>query len=196
MTEDAYTGFYTGLTQELRGLRVIERSQSRFLRGLFRVLAFVTRKNYSQYATTLGATIYVPDGFFSWSPDLRYALLRHEVVHVRQFQRWPLPWLGRTPLWGLNAFLMGFCYLFCFPVLLTCRAMFERQAYIETFLVLHELGKLQDAGLRDLQVSWMEDTFGGPAYLFMWTRARARAWAEKLMQDILAGKVPNPHRVA
>ena len=56
-----------------------------------RALTFGGQSEYvSHYATTIGATIYVPPDWDSWSPAEQWELLAHEAVHVEQFHRYGL----------------------------------------------------------------------------------------------------------
>ena len=72
------------------GVRVRPKS-SGFHEDLHVLLVLITlggqRGYLTDYVTTIGRTIYVPLDWEERPLADRYATLRHELVHVRQFQR-------------------------------------------------------------------------------------------------------------
>jgi len=110
----------------------------------------------THYVTTLGHTIYVPDGFDTWPEAHRYQILRHELVHVQQFERYG--WLGMIVLYGLLPLPMLLAY---------GRARLEWEAYAETLRAVAEVEGIRAArapALRDMIVK----RFTGPDYGWMW----------------------------
>jgi hypothetical protein len=170
--------------REVPSFNVIKRSDSRFLRTVFWPLQKVTGRTYGQYATTIFSTVYVPDDWDSWSPDRQYSLLRHEIMHIRQFWNWPFG----PKTWWLNHFIVAFLYLLCLPVIWTMRAKFEREGYTQSMLVHHELGWLTDV---ESEVKWIADTFSNSSYLWMWRRGPAEAWARQTIAAIQSGQIVN-----
>lgn len=130
---------------------------SRLISGFLMAVTLGGQRRYvSDFATTLGSTIYVPARWPELLPEQRYLTLRHEAVHLRQFQR-------------LGWFRMAFLYLFpLFPVGLALgRARLEWEAYREGLFALAELrgvAAAHDSRVRAAIVS----QFVGASYGFMW----------------------------
>jgi hypothetical protein len=187
MATERYLILREKMVAEYPRTRVIKKKDCWWIRAIFAVLSFVTRKDYSNFATTIGSTIIVPNNWDDRTVYAKYKLLRHEKKHVEQFHRWPLgAWA-----WPLNHFLCGLCYLLLLPVLWTFRARFEREAYLQTLLVEFEFnGKICEERMRE-NARWMGETFGGSAYFFMWTKNRAYNWAMKMQAIINEGKIKN-----
>ena len=131
-----------------------------------RIVTLNGQKSYlTSYVTTLGHTIYVPDDFDRWPAASRYEILRHELVHVRQFERWG--WLGMIVIYGILPLPMGLAY---------GRARLEWEAYAETLRAVAEVEGIEAARapeLRDMIVR----RFTGPDYGWMWPFPRmVRRW--------------------
>lgn len=167
-------------------LQIIKRDDSTFLNVLFWPLKKITGQTYDTAATTIFSTIYVPSNWMLYSTDGKYLLLRHEMTHVRRFNNWPL---GKY-LWPLNNVITALLYLFCLPVVFTMRSWFEREAYTQTLLVMHELGMLE-GGNRISTANWLRETFSNSTYLYMWDRGPAAKWIERTISDIESGKITN-----
>ena len=96
---------------------------------LLRVVTFGAQSAYlDRYVTTLWRTVYVPDDWEARPIEERWATLRHELVHVRQFERWGLVMAVSYLLLPLPLGLAWF------------RMRFEREAYEESLRVWHQLG--------------------------------------------------------
>lgn len=130
----------------------------------------------TDYVTTLGHTIYVPSGWEDVPALRRYVVLRHEVVHVRQFERWGV--VGMVLLYGLLPLPVGLAW---------GRARLEWEAYAETLRATAEVEGLdaaRDGRLHDEIVA----RFTGPDYAWMWPfPARVRAWIAACVTDIERG---------
>lgn len=124
----------------------------------------------SHYVTTLGHTIYVPDDFDDWPAAHRYEILCHELVHVRQFERYG--WLGMVLVYGLLPLPLGLAY---------GRARLEWEAYAETLRAVAETGGITAARDPELHAMIVR-RFTGPDYGWMWPFPRmVRRWiAEEL----------------
>lgn len=198
---DRFDKLWRRTQQEIPGVRIILHSESRLRRLLFWLLSMSVSlfsfgkadTDWSSYTSTIGRTLYVPDTFWEWSDVERYVLLRHELVHLRQFRCWPFPFLGVAGLWRINAFVTGMCYLFFpIPVFWTFRAKFEREGYTQSMLTYWEVWRSwRSMDSWDRYVLHMEDTFGGSRYFWMWTRDRARRWAISTLGDIVSGRIVN-----
>lgn len=91
-----------------------------------------------KYTTTIHHTIFVSENFDSLTDRQQYVILLHELVHVKQYEKW-------GPLFDL-------AYLFP-PAGITFRYYFEREAYMVSF----RLGTDLDHIVRQLV---------GPNYLY------------------------------
>lgn len=169
--------------EEIPGARVVNRDRSwvRFM-----------GPSYSDYATTIGKTIYAPAAFFEgWSDNQKYMLIRHEMQHLKQFQSWPL-----GPRWSwLNTILVALCYVLVLPVFATMRAQFERQGYYQNMLVCWELGGLRTPEDQAEVIDWVASQFCGSGYLWMWNRFSAMKWASEQVDNIVATSPKDPYNV-
>jgi hypothetical protein len=105
---------------------------------------------------TLGRTIYVPAGWTRWPAADRFVILRHELVHVAQFERYG--WLGTLLLYALLPLPIGLAY---------GRARLEWEAFEETLratAIVRGPEAVHDPRLHEAIVR----AFTGPAYGFMW----------------------------
>lgn len=190
---------WESVKEEIPGARVILKKDSKFMSVLFFVLTWLVKiftfgkgkSNWDGFTTTVWRTMYVPDDFWEWTDASRYRLLRHELVHMRQFRNWPMKFLGKKGWWRINAVLMGFSYIFLpLPVFWTLRAKFEREGYLQSMLSYYELYGYTSV-VRQRYTEWMGDVFGGSTYFFMWTKGKAKKWAEKTLDDIENKKIIN-----
>jgi len=129
----------------------------RLIDRFLRLLTFGGNKSYlTSVVTTLGNTIYVPDGWDRWAPIQRHLILRHEAIHLRQFRRLTLPG-------------MAFIYL-VLPVPLFFaggRAWLELEAYKETLTATWEL-QGREAAYRKSLHDGIVSRFTGSDYGWMW----------------------------
>lgn len=108
------------LCQELEeaGVRLVCKDQSRLMGTIGILLRFVGNPRFMDgFWTTLGRTIYYPRGLTQ--PERCATILRHELVHVRQFERYGVLLMGI--LYLLVPLPFGFSYF---------RWRFEREAYL------------------------------------------------------------------
>ena len=142
--------------------------------GRFWALTCGGQNSYmTQYVTTLGHTIYVPDDFEDWHPNAAYEVLRHELVHVAQFERWGM--FGMVLFYGFLPLPAGLSY---------GRARLEWEAYRETLRVTAEIEGIEaarDKALHDQIVR----RFTGPDYGWMWPFPRmVRRWIAEALVEI------------
>jgi hypothetical protein len=185
---DRYQLLYDKTKKEFPRFRVKRRRDAWWLHAAFWLLSKITRTDYSGFSTTIGSGVYVRDDWEQRTPDQKYKLLRHEVIHIRQIHRFPL---GRW-IWPLNFVIYSICYAIVLPIIWTFRAKFEREGYTQSMLCSYELHGPFSDGKREAWARRIADTFGGSAYFFMWTKKKAYAWAMKTMQLIHDGKITNP----
>jgi hypothetical protein len=139
-----------------------------------RVLTLGGQRTYlSHYVTTLGHTIYVPDDFEAWNPLHACEVLRHELVHVRQFER--LGWLGMILVYGFLPFPAGLAY---------GRARLEWEAYKETLRAIAEMEGITAAKSPAL-CDQIVQRFTGPDYGWMWPfPGSVRRWIAEALAEI------------
>lgn len=168
-----------GALEQLRGefpkLRVVDKDASSFCKILDRALRVITFGGQSafmtRYVTTIGHTIYVPTGWSERDEADRYATLRHEAVHLRQFRRYGR--IGMSVMYLLPILPMGLAW---------GRARLEWQAYEETLRAVAELQGIEAA--RALKPHIMRQ-FVGAAYGWMWPFPRAVGrWVDRAIDQI------------
>jgi hypothetical protein len=141
-----------------------------------RVLTFGRQNRYlTDYVTTLGHTVLVPTGWDRIPPLRRYEVLRHELVHVRQFERWG--WCGMVLLYGLLPLPVGLAW---------GRARLEWEAYAETLRAIAEVEGI--AAARDPRLHQeIIRRFTGPDYAWMWPfPRRVQRWIDAQLATLAA----------
>lgn len=154
-THEAVAWLAREIAERYPRFRLIRRERSPLMRVLY-VLALMPLYNRGflrEMATTIGYRVYMPGPLLA-DPVAGTAVLRHERVHLEQFRRHPV-WFPVS-------------YLLVAPALVTMRARWELEAYVETMRVeLERTGSVSDGTLE-----WIAGQFTGPAYLFMDVRRR------------------------
>jgi len=171
--QDEYRALWQRL--EASGVRLVEKDRVWHQRLLHRVLQVVTLGAQSEYldryVTTIGRTIYLTPRWAERPLADRYATLRHEAVHLAQFERF-----GLVP--------MAMAYLLLpFPLgLAWCRMRLEREAYEETLRVHFAVGGRAAAErLREHVIR----QFTSGAYGWMWPFPRAVArWFDRFVSSL------------
>ncbi|MBX3273291.1 MAG: hypothetical protein KF729_23715 [Sandaracinaceae bacterium] len=169
--------YLDALRAELPGLRVVDKRDDRFSRLVDRALRIVTlggqRHYLTRYVTTIGRTLYFPEGWEARSPESRYVTLRHEAVHLRQFRRYGLVLTALVYL--VPFFPLGLAY---------GRARLEWEAYAETLRATAEVHGLEAARDPALHAHLVEQ-FVGPAYGWMWPFPRViQSWIDRAIREI------------
>jgi hypothetical protein len=148
-----------------QGVRLVRKRDlwhQRAIAALLRAVTFGGMQTYlSDYVTTLGKTIYLPDGWDDTPAGRRWETLEHELVHVRQFERYGF--VGMAVLYLLVPVPMGLAW---------GRARLEWEAYRVTLRCIAELEGIDAArspAVRDEIVR----RFTGPDYGYMWPFARS-----------------------
>ena len=159
-----YEDLLVELRREFPRFRVVAKSESRLQRAIHRALTIVTfggmRGYLDDYVTTIGSTVYVCTDWATRTDDERWATMRHEAVHLRQFRRWTVP-------------VMGFLYLLMpLPIgLAYFRMRFERAAYEETIRCSAQVFGLDH--VRGELRAHVIAQFTGPSYGWMWPFRRS-----------------------
>lgn len=105
---------------EFPAVRILPKGSSWFMR-ILSVLLFFNRGFMGDFVTTIGRMIWVPDDWTGWNALTRASILRHELVHLRQQEKYGM-------------LLYAVIYLL-FPLpfgLAWGRAYLEKQAYEES----------------------------------------------------------------
>lgn len=149
-------------------------SFSKLLDVLVTVLTFGRQREFAtRYVTTIGATIYLPDGWAERSDADRYIVLRHEAVHLRQFRTYGL--VGMSLLYLLPIFPLGLAW---------GRAWLEWAGYRETLRAtadVYGVVAAQDARLR----AHIVHQFTSGAYGWMWPFPRQiERWIDRAIEEI------------
>jgi hypothetical protein len=159
------------LGDEFPRFRLVAKEESGFMRRLYRLglMRFWNRRFLDVYTTTIGYTVYMPASVRR-DPVGGVRVLRHERIHILQFQRHPI-WFPLS-------------YLLVLPLGITWRARWEMEAYVESMRVeMEETGAIADHTL-----DFIQERFTGPDYLFMDLRAgRVRQQLEQARQGLLQG---------
>lgn len=165
------------LRREFPRLRLIEKRASGFSRLLDVLVTLVTlggqREFATRYVTTIGSRIYLPSGWTARSDEDRYIVLRHEAVHLRQFQSYGL--IGMSVLYLLPWLPLGLAW---------GRARLEWAAYRETLRATADvrgLGAAQDGRLR----AHIVHQFTSAAYGWMWPFPKTiERWIDRAIEEI------------
>ncbi len=175
---DANAKFTEWYAQERKksGMRVTSKDQT--LRGLWKTVDWILRRItfgkqdgfYTRFTTTLGRTVYFPDGWTIDKAQLYDCItLRHEGRHIQQNLAW-----GAGNIW-LGTLLMGIFYLlFPLPIYFAWfRYKLEREAYRVSYYTAIELG------LKPNLENYVE-LLTGPKYFWTWhSKKQVRAWFHK-----------------
>lgn len=153
-----------------QGAKFVHKQDSRFWRFLGWVVRIVTFGGNTQfntnYTTTIGKTIALPDNWDSWSPLERLSIVTHEMVHIDQIKRY-----------GVFLWALGWVFIPLPLGLAWCRYVLEREAYLEGLKVCREFGQESTLKGRVEGVVWQ---LSSPAYGWCWPFPnRIRAWFYK-----------------
>lgn len=160
-----------------RPVRVVSKRlywHQRLADRLLRLVTLGGQDRYlTEYVTTLGRTIYVPDHFLDGEPGAVWEVLRHEAVHVRQFERYG--WILMVLVYGILPLPVGLAY---------GRAWLEWEAYEETLRCVAEIDGIEAARSPELTERIVQ-RFTGPDYAWMWPFPGAvRGWIEDALVRI------------
>lgn len=179
--EDKLAGLLAEFSSRSRPVRVVQKRLYWHQRAADIGLRIVTlngqNRYLTNYVTTLGHTIYVPDDWEEWPAAHRYTVLRHEAVHVAQFERYT--WLGMVVVYGIVFFPLGLAY---------GRARLEWEAYAETLRATAEVHGLEAARSKGLHEEIVR-RFTGPDYGWMWPfRGTILRWIRGELREIEAAE--------
>jgi len=152
----------------------------KFIAGFLFLITFGRQRTFqTAYITTIGCSVYVPEGWRLTRDISRIITLRHERVHMRQRRKYSM-------------LLFSFLYLL-FPLpggLAYFRAKFEMEAFEETIKATVELyPNGAQLVLRPDARTQMIENFTGPGYFWMWPfRAHMERWYDAAVAKVLAGQ--------
>lgn len=180
--ERRYQALLAALTAEFPGFRLVRKEDSLLQRAIHWALCALSlgamRRYLSDFQTTIGQTVYVTRDWDHLPATVRWATLRHEAVHLRQFRRLTVP--GMALLYLLLPLPAGLSYF---------RMRLERAAYEETLWALAQARGVAavraDRALRAHIVAM----FVGPAYGFMWPfRRSVERWYDRQLERLAQGR--------
>ena len=148
------------IKEEFPDYRMINKSESLFMKTIDFTLKLMTfwrqRSFMDQFVTTIGNTVYVPNGWERLSISNRMTILRHERVHMRQSRR-----VGRI-LFSLSYLMLPLPAVFA-----VYRRKFEQEAYEESMVAVKEYYGF-DLLLSPDYRSSMLSHFTSAEYFWMW----------------------------
>ena len=128
----SYEDLCSQLRDEFPSFKEKRKSDSFFMKGIHAFLLVITfgqmRSFMSNFITTIGTTVYVPNSWSSMLEHDKMIVLLHERVHMRQRAKY-------------GSLVFSFAYLF-FPlpcVFAYARMKFEQEAYAESLKATVEL---------------------------------------------------------
>lgn len=171
----AYT-LYTELTDKLRaeGITIEPKANGRWywqaLGTLLTIVSFGQVDFWKSTTTTIGSFIGTPAAWNDYPYAVKYEILLHEAVHIRQYKKYGFgnAWIGLC--------VAGFAYLFLpFPVgIAWCRAKMEQAAYEES---LRAIVRLQGADAAWRTKDYFVSQFTTVGYLWMWPfKSQVDSW--------------------
>ena len=175
--EERYQALLDEIRREFPQFRIVRKRDSALQLAINACLIAVTlgalRSYLDGYQTTIGRTVYVTADWDSRPAAQRYLTMRHERVHLRQFERFGLVLMAL--LYVLLPLPLGLAWF---------RARFEWEAYVETIraeVELHGRAAVDDARFRARII----DQFTGAAYGWMWPFRRAvESWYDDALRTL------------
>jgi hypothetical protein len=152
--------------------RLVEKKDSSFMKFLDFCLKLITfwqmKKFMTSFTTTIGFTVYTPEGWVDWSEKVKVAILRHERIHMRQKER--------DKCFFVKYLLLPFPILWAYY-----RMKYEMEAYEETMKVMWEYRGIE--GFTDEFKQSMVRHFTSAEYFWTWPwKKRIEAWYDGVVQ--------------
>jgi hypothetical protein len=173
----SYDEYIETVQKEIPSFAIVRKQDSYLMRVidvLLKIISFGQITNFMDaYTTTIGSKIYVSGTWDAKSDNSRIIVIRHEVIHIRQFKKYTYP-------------LYIFLYLFIFfPIgLAYFRMKFERAGYTETLKAVAEIGGIES--LKRMNREFIIRQFTGPGYLWAWPfRKSVEKWYDSTVEQIL-----------
>lgn len=135
------------------------KSESKFMKLLDLLFRFFGQKDFmTEYWTTIGRTIYYPSNVTDALAPEWDSILRHELVHVAQYIKYPVLY-PLTYVLGLPL-PVGLAYM---------RFHWELEAYLTQ--------------MPDISIDEAVEVLGSPMYLWCWPKPWIRKHLEKKLQQ-------------
>jgi hypothetical protein len=175
--EDRYRRLLDEIRAEFPEFRLVKKPQSRLQRAIHVALSLLTfgaqRSYLDRYQTTIGRTVYVTADWDARPAAERYATMRHERVHLRQFARLGL--VGMALLYLFVPLPLGLAW---------CRARLEWEAYTESIRAEAELFGRAAAAEHHFRERIIRQFTSG-AYGWMWPFRRAvESWYDAALETL------------
>lgn len=173
------------ILQEFSSFKIVKKSTSllmKIINVVLIVFSFGFQRSFlTDYYTTVGYTVYVPDLWDSTPDVTRIVTLRHERVHMRQRRKY-----------GMFLFSLLYVLLPLPGGLAYFRYKFEAEAYEETVRAVNELQPSGGEVVRsDVYRADIMTVFTGPGYLWMWPfKKTITAWYNGVLSRLPAAKQP------
>lgn len=134
-------------------VKLVPKKDSAFMRVLGKLAALIGNKSFmTNFWTTIGRTIYYPVGV--QLPFVHVGVLEHELVHVKQWDKW-------GPLMSISYMLLPVPFFFAW-----FRWRWEREAYMT---------QLRRSTNKEETINWITDTLWHN-YGWCWPRKWMRKW--------------------
>lgn len=147
------------ISLEFPSFKVLKKSESWLMKTIGKLLfiiSFGQNKSFmTDFITTIGNTVYVPDSWDSKLEKSRIEVLMHERIHMRQSKK-------LTPIIYALAYL-----LFPIPIgFAWARAKLEWEAYTESMRVKSHFSGIQSVKTPEFK-EYLFKNFTGSSYMFM-----------------------------
>jgi hypothetical protein len=178
----AFQDLVTASQKYFPSLQVKYKDQSTFMK-ILGFLLFFNKSFMTDYTTTIGNTIYIPnENYIKLRPISGAVVFLHEMVHMYDQKRigylwfqlaYALPQILILP--AILLFLLSWkiaipaIILFALPIPSYFRMNFERRAYLSSLYTLQKLSeRLQFNPKLDSQNTYFIECFVDSSYYFMW----------------------------
>lgn len=168
-----YDDLLVAVKSEYKDFEIIKKPESSFMKFLNVLLLIVTfgqaKSFMTEFVTTIGYKVYVPNDFESWPESNRYLIVVHESVHMKQRR---------------NAFLGGFGFSFAYlllpvPSLLAyCRLQYEIEAYATDAVFGHRVYNFS----KEQRAKQAAEVLSNSSYFWTW-------WSDKEVESQLLEKI-------
>lgn len=167
-------------------MNVIYKTES-WLMYILSCILFFNKKFMTDYATTIGSTVYLPEDAKEWSQERIDSILVHEYIHVLDYKKekllFVLKYLFPQILFPLALLILPFNWIvglflaivFVLPLPAPWRTNYEIRGYTMTLIALSILWKKQGkseewifTNLNEIIKIMDEKFFKSSAYYFMW----------------------------
>lgn len=176
LSNENYEKLLAEIKEEFSDFEVVKKSESRLMKSIDAFLKIATlgkmKSFMDSFVTTVGNTVYVPDGWSTRSTASKAITMRHERVHMRQSK-------------SIGRFKFSLLYLLApVPVVWAYyRTKFEKEGYEESLRAYNEYygKKFFTLALREHVVNH----FVSAEYFWMWPWKKSiEQWYDALVSEI------------